>query len=403
MITMLPDTWTSRRFEECLDSLPIQKPKKVLARDYAKAGAIPVVDQGQEFLAGWTNDEGAAIRHGLPYVIFGDHTRVFKFVDFPFALGADGTQLLKPKADFIPLFFYYACRHLPVPSRGYNRHFTLVKELSVPCPPLVEQTRIAAVLTLVQRAIETEEKLLATTAELKRAACAHLFARGTKREPPHDTDLGLLPASWEVVPLGALGRIGNGSTPLKSNAAFWTNGTIPWLTSAKVYDVTITHADQFVTQESIEACHLPRVKPGSVLIAITGQGKTLGHAAVTTIETCVSQHIAYLQFADERANSHFIRLVLEDRYDELRAVAQGGGSTKGALTCGFLKTFAVPLPPREEQDEIVAILTAIEARVANAQRRRACLVDLFGALINKLMTGEIRVDHLAVDTSPIAA
>ena len=116
------------------------------------------------------------------------------------------------------------------------------------------------------------------------------------------------------------------------------NGSIPWLTSAKVYDVTITKADQFVTPKAVQECHLPRVKPGSVLIAITGQGKTLGNAAVTDIETCVSQHIAYMQFYDESANPHFIRLFLETRYDELRAIAQGGGSTKGALTCGFLKS-----------------------------------------------------------------
>ena len=80
-----------------------------------------------------------------------------------------------------------------------------------------------------------------------------------------------------------------------------------------------------------------------MLVAITGQGKTLGHSAVTAIETCVSQHIAYIQFKSEDPNSHFIRLFLESRYEELRGIAQGGGSTKGALTW-FSKDLPHPLP-----------------------------------------------------------
>src|SRR5437016_10674081 len=93
-------SWEIVSFPDSLDELGIKKPHKILARDYAKQGLIPIVDQGQQLIAGWTNDEKVAIRERLPFVVFGDHTRIFKFVDFPFALGADGTQLLKPNRDF---------------------------------------------------------------------------------------------------------------------------------------------------------------------------------------------------------------------------------------------------------------------------------------------------------------
>jgi len=196
-----------------------------------------------------------------------------------------------------------------------------------------------------------------------------------------------------VVPLGSLGRIGNGSTPLVKNVAYW-NGTIPWLTSAKVYDITIKQAERFVTPLAVEECHLPRVKAGSVLIAITGQGKTLGHAAVTDIETCVSQHIAYLQFHDAGVSPHFIRLFLETRYQDLRAIAQGGGSTKGALTCGFLKSYLVPLPSKSEQDKIAETLMAIEEATSIHERKRATLEELFRKLLHDLMTGEVGAEVL---------
>ena len=219
-----------------------------------------------------------------------------------------------------------------------------VREFPVPMPPKPVQEKIAAMLWKVQRAIQIEERLVAGARDLKQSSMRQLFTHGLRNERQKDTEIGPLPETWSTAPLGSFGRIGNGSTPLKANTAYWASGSIPWLTSAKVYDVTIREANQFITQTAVDECHLPRVKPGSVLIAITGQGKTLGHAAVTVIETCVSQHIAFLSFNDTPVNPHFIRLFLESRYSELRGVAQGGGSTKGALTCGFLKTFLVPKP-----------------------------------------------------------
>ena len=284
--------------------------------------------------------------------------------------------------------------HADQTTNGVNHPRTSWPGLSIyacDVPPLPEQEKIAAILWKVQRAIEVEEKLVATARELKQSAMRQLFTHGLRGESHHDTELGQLPKSWNAVPLGSFGRIGNGSTPLKANPGYWTNGAIPWLTSAKVYDITITKADQFVTPAAVAECHLPRVKPGSVLIAITGQGKTLGNAAVTAIETCVSQHIAYLAFDDDSANPHFVRLFLESRYAELRSVALGGGSTKGALTCGFLKTFLVPCPKRNEQDELASALMTIEAKISLHERKRTALSDLFQTLLHQLMTAQIRV------------
>jgi type I restriction enzyme S subunit len=113
-----------------------------------------------------------------------------------------------------------------------------------------------------------------------------------------------------------------------------------------------------------------------------------------------------MQFYDESANPHFIRLFLESRYDELRAVGQGGGSTKGALTCGFLKSYCVPLPKkpkqdRSEQDEIVRILMAIEEKTRVHSRKAETLRQLFNTLLHKLMTGEICVADLEIDVSEV--
>lgn len=230
---------------------------------------------------------------------------------------------------------------------------------------------------------------------LKRAAMRKLFSRGLCGEPQKETEIGPVPESWDVVPLGSLGKIGNGSTPKKVVEDYWHGGTFPWLTSAKVYDREIEAADQFVTDVALAECHLPRVQPGAVLMAITGQGKTLGHCAVLKIEASINQHVAYLQTDTERAEPGFVRGFLETQYDYLRQVASGGGSTKGALTCAFLKGLLVPLPPTlHEQCEIVTILDSLDQKIDLYKQKRVVLEDLFKSLLHKLMTGEMAVSDL---------
>ncbi len=257
-----------------------------------------------------------------------------------------------------------------------------------------EQRTIAGLLWRTQDLLRVCEDTIEAAQKLKLVAMRELFTRGLRGEPQKETEIGPVPESWNVVPLGSLGRIGNGSTPKKSVHDYWEGGTFPWLTSAKVYDRDIEAADQFVTKTALDECHLPIVKPGAVLIAITGQGKTLGHCAVLRIEATINQHVAYLQTDTSKADPGFIRGYLETQYDYLRQVAAGGGSTKGALTCSFLRSLPLPLPEMAEQREIVAILDAIDRKIDLHRKKRAVLEELFKALLHKLMTGEIRVDEL---------
>jgi type I restriction enzyme S subunit len=281
--------------------------------------------------------------------------------------------------------------HSAVP--GLNRED--VYSISVRMPPKHEQHDIALALDAIQRSQDLERRAIAETLTLKRAVMRALFTRGLRREAQKETEIGLIPESWDVVSLGSLGRIGNGSTPKKSVHAYWEGGGFPWLTSAKVYDREILVADHFVTQVALRDCHLPIIDPGAILIAITGQGKTLGHCAVLRMRATVNQHIAYVSINPKRADPSFIRGYLETQYDFFRQVGAGGGSTKGALTCAFLRSVPIPFPPGlDEQREIAAVLDAIDHKIDMHRRKRASLDDLFKVLLHKLITGEILVDQL---------
>ena len=277
------------------------------------------------------------------------------------------------------------------------------REIEVPRRPFAEQKTISALIEQVRAGSRNETVQLQHAQELKRATMRELFTRGLRGELQKETEIGLLPESWVVAPLGSLGKIGNGSTPKKTVPAYWDGGTFPWLTSAKVYDREIEAADQFVTDDALAECHLPRVQPGAVLMAITGQGKTLGHCAVLKIEASISQHVAYLQTDTTQVEPGFVRGYLETQYEYLRQVASGGGSTKGALTCAFLKDFPVPLPATlDDQREIVAILDALDRKIGLHRQKRAVLEKLFQSLLHRLMTGDICVadsDMTALSTA----
>jgi type I restriction enzyme S subunit len=279
-----------------------------------------------------------------------------------------------------------------------NLDFSAYKERAVfPRIPLPEQRKIADVLGLVQRAMEQQERLIEKTAELKKTLLLQLFTQGTRGEPQKQTDLGPVPESWDLVPLGKIAKVGNGSTPKRDNVGYWEGGTIPWLNSARIHDRFITEADQFVTDLAVKECHLPHVKPGSLLVAITGQGKTLGNTALVRFETCINQHLAYAQFTSERVLPEFVLWFMQTRYEHLRSISQAGGSTKGALTCGYLKTYLIPVPALDEQKEIAATFAALDAKEKHHRRKHATLSALFRTLLHQLMTAQLRVHDLELD------
>src|SRR6266404_715828 len=222
--------WRSVPFPEAIRKPSIGRENQIPSSEIKRTGRFPVIDQGQSFISGYSDDEKRLIKNDLPLVVFGDHTRIIKFVDFPFILGADGTKVLKPREDkFDARFFAFALQSLDIPSRGYNRHFTLLKERHVVQPDLPEQRKIAAVLGLVLRAMEQQERLLALTAELKNALLLLLFTHGYRQEAQKRVELGLIPKSWTLVEIGSLGKVITGSTPKTKVPEFYSPPQIDFI------------------------------------------------------------------------------------------------------------------------------------------------------------------------------
>ena len=131
----VPEGWEKVEVGTCIAK--IARTKQVMTAELLDVGRIPVVDQSRSFVAGYTNDEETIVDLGTPIIVFGDHTRVLKYIQFPFAKGADGTQLIVTNNEKMPQsLFYCSLVNVDLSNYHYARHFKYLKAEEILLPSL---------------------------------------------------------------------------------------------------------------------------------------------------------------------------------------------------------------------------------------------------------------------------
>lgn len=148
---------------------------KIKANEYQNSGSYLIIDQGQNEVAGYTDMEEGLFKD-VPAIIFGDHTRVVKYVEEPFFIGADGVKILKSKInDANYRYLYYALKNAKIPDTGYNRHFKWLKEVTIHYPDLTRQQKIVDVLDKVGGIVGKKKLLLKKIDELIKSRFIEMF------------------------------------------------------------------------------------------------------------------------------------------------------------------------------------------------------------------------------------
>jgi len=140
----MKEGWNKKRFEDCIEKVTYTR--KIQRKAFLDKGDYPVVSQEESFINGYWDSEADLFKVTTPVVVFGDHTKVLKYIDFDFVIGADGVKILQPKEFLVPKFFYYQLRLANLDSLGYARHFKLLRSLEIAYPGRPEQQRIVAKL-----------------------------------------------------------------------------------------------------------------------------------------------------------------------------------------------------------------------------------------------------------------
>ena len=317
----------------------ITPPSKIQKTAFGVAGRFPIIDQSQDAIAGWTDDESALIRPTKPLVIFGDHTCAIKLAESPFAQGADGIKILQTIDSLDPRFLFHVLRARPLETSGYQRHFSKLKEHQIPLPPLDVQKEIVAEIEGYQKVINGA-----------RAVLDHYR--------PH---IPIHP-DWPVEPLSALFATKSGTTPSRSRTDYFQEGTIPWVKTLDLRDGPIRSTDEKITPQALDDTHLSILPVGTVLVAMYGGFNQIGRTGVLEIEATHNQAMTAL-LPTPRVSPYFLNAILVAAKDYWKTVANSTRKDPNITKTDVLN-FKLPLPPLATQQAIVAEIEAEQALVA---------------------------------------
>ncbi|PWJ65111.1 type I restriction enzyme, S subunit [Fibrobacter sp. UWB15] len=352
--------WEWKEFEDCIER--VKYTTKIPSKDYLQEGEFPIVSQEDCLISGYWNDRIDLFKVTKPIVIFGDHTKVLKYIDFDFVLGADGVKILCPKDYLNAHFFFYFLKSVNFDNLGYARHYRLLKELSVPIPPLSEQKRIVKFLDEEFSKIET----LKTNAETNLKNAKELFETTLEKElnplsrhsERSEESCAELPSGWEWKKMRDVCDVRDGT---HDSPKYHKEG-YPLVTSKNLKNGLIDVDNvKYISKEDYEAINKrSKVCVGDILFAMIG---TIGNAVLVSEEPCYAIKNVALFKKSTLINPKFLQYILNSSFILEKMQQEAKGTTQRFVGLDYLRSFQIPLPPLSVQKEIVARLDKLSENV----------------------------------------
>ena len=343
--------------------------------EFQAAGRFPIVDQGKELISGYTDDPERICKAPLPVIVFGDHTRCFKFIDFPFCMGADGVKVLRPRIAVHEKYLFHYLRSLHLPNAGYDWHFKYLKRTEVKLPPLAEQRRIAAILDQAEALRAKRRHALTQLDTLTQSLFLNLFGHPIQNEK-----------GWPIGELGSVARVERGKfTPRPRNDPTYYDGPFPFIQTGDISssEGRLKLWSQTLNEKGIAVSR--SFPPGTVVVAIVGA--TLGITAILDIEVYCPDSVIGIQVHSDKASSEYIERVL--RFWRPIFVAQAPETARANINLETLRPLRIPLPPLPLQREFAAQVSAVERLKASQRASLAKLDALFASLQYRAFRGEL--------------
>lgn len=310
--------------------------EKIQTSEYEKQGKHIIVDQGQAEIAGYTNREEGLFNE-VPVIIFGDHTRLIKYIDEPFFLGADGVKVLRSKEKNANYkYLYYALKSAKIPNTGYNRHFKWLKDVEINYPDSVKQEKIVDILDRVSDVIEKRKAELSYLDDLIKARFVELFGEYYMNHINEKQ----LDEICDFIDY-------RGKTPEKSESG------IPLITAKNVKDNRFSiEPQEFIPEENYDAVMtrgIPRVND----VLFTTEAPLGNVCRIPDIyeRFCVGQRLITMQPHTDVINSEYLEHALASAEFQEKMWQKSSGSTVKGIRSKLLVLLTIPVPPIELQNQ----------------------------------------------------
>nr|WP_237699058.1 restriction endonuclease subunit S [Caldicellulosiruptor kronotskyensis] len=404
----LPEGWKWVKLGEVL---AYEQPNKYIVKDeqYDKRHGIPVLTPGKTFILGFTQ-EHQGIYNNIPVIIFDDFTTESRYIAFPFKLKSSAVKILKSKCNFVNLYYVYNSMQLLNFKPGSEHKRFWISEYSkflIPLPPLPEQRKIAEILETIDNAIEKTDAIIEKYKRIKQGLMQDLLTKGVVNEGEgeserwrlrdenidkfKDSPLGRIPEEWEVVDVYGHVNLINGGTPSTERPEFW-NGSIPWL-SVEDFNIGkrwVFSSSKYITELGLKQSATKLLKKGMLIISARG---TVGVLAQLGADMAFNQSCYGLDAKDKmKLSNDFLYYALKHFITSFLSLAYG--NVFNTITRETFKEILIPLPPLPEQQRIASILSQIDEVIEKEQAYKEKLERIKKGLMEDLLTGKVRVNHL---------
>lgn len=377
MVNQLPQGWKEVPFSSIFDVCNSGK-EKIKQSEYLSRSddLVPVVDQGQDLISGYSDQfQKVVLAKDNPLIVFGDHTRCVKYIDFDFVVGADGTQLIRTKENTLVKLGYYQLMSANIPNNGYARHFKYVKEQSYKLiADKKEQNYIVKTLDAVAEMIKLRKETIQLTKDLIPAIFQEMFGDPIKNSK-----------GWIVDRLGNQAKIVGGGTPKTSEPSFW-NGNVPWITPKDLSvsnSLTIKNGERFITEDGLKNSSAEMLPAETVLFTSRAP---IGYLAIAKNPLCTNQG-----FKNFICGSNLVPLYLLFYLDQIMDVVKGmaSGATFKEISASTAKQIPILCPPLRLQEEFADKVEQINQNLEVQRKDLDRLQELFNQLLQNAFTGEL--------------
>ena len=356
---------------------------KIQQSQYFSEGTLPIIDQGKQFCAGFTNNPELKYQGLLPCIVFGDHTKAIKYVDFDFALGADGIKVLTASEDFNTKYLYYFLQTVRLPSDlGYSRYYKYLKEVKVPFIPISEQRKSVEILDAADKIRLQRQQSINLIGDIIRSIFFDMFG------DPLVNQRGWSLMKIEELALKSENAIKAGPFGSSLKKEYYSPSGYKIYGQEQVIKDDFNYGQYFIEPEKYQELINYSVKEGDILISLVGSYGKVSIVPQKFHPGIINPRLMKISLNQKVILPRFFKILFETQQIQSKIRQLSHGGTMGIINVGIVRKVKLAIPPIDKQIEFLSLIEKIDKISKNYYQHLALSNFFFDSLLNKCFSAK---------------